>query len=369
MSKARTLASTVSTGAVLADGTIDAAEIGNLTLPTGGDIVGTTSTQTLTNKTLTSPAITSPTGLVKGDVGLSNVDNTSDSTKNAAAVALTNKTIAFGSNTMTDVAGTTATQTLTNKTLTSPIFTDPVLGTPTSGTLTNVTGIASGLTAGTATNIAGGSNGTVPYQSASGTTQMLAAGTSGQVLKSNGVAAPSWVTPSTGALTLLSTVTASGSSTADIETTFSSTYQNYLIIASGITSSNDSVSFAMRMKIGGTYQSDASYKGHFDNSTSGFGGYSGAISNATVQLTPFGSLGNGAGKSLNFSMNVYNASNTSLYKHMSLTGSVEKQNGETAVVFGSGSYTGSTAALTGVQFYASSGTISGTFRLYGIANS
>jgi len=52
MSKARTLASTVSNGAVLADGTIDAAEIGNLTLPTGGDIVGTTATQTLTNKTI-----------------------------------------------------------------------------------------------------------------------------------------------------------------------------------------------------------------------------------------------------------------------------------------------------------------------------
>lgn len=46
----------------------------------------------------------------------------------------------------------------------------------------------------TATNIAGGSNGTIPYQSAAGTTQMLAVGTSGQLLKSNGAAAPSWVT-------------------------------------------------------------------------------------------------------------------------------------------------------------------------------
>jgi hypothetical protein len=59
MSKAKTLAGLVSTGAVLADGTIDAAEIGSLTLPTGGDIVGSTSTQTLTNKTLTTPDITS----------------------------------------------------------------------------------------------------------------------------------------------------------------------------------------------------------------------------------------------------------------------------------------------------------------------
>ena len=37
---------------------------------------------TLTNKTLTSPVINTPTGIVKGDVGLGNVDNTSDATKN-----------------------------------------------------------------------------------------------------------------------------------------------------------------------------------------------------------------------------------------------------------------------------------------------
>lgn len=70
MSKARTLASTVSTGAVLADGTVAAAEVtglaavatsgaysdvsGTPTLPTfpTGDVVGSTDTQTLTNKTI-----------------------------------------------------------------------------------------------------------------------------------------------------------------------------------------------------------------------------------------------------------------------------------------------------------------------------
>lgn len=58
-----------------------------------GTVVGTTDSQTLTNKTLTSPAITTPTGIVKGDVGLGNVDNTSDATKNAASATLTNKTV------------------------------------------------------------------------------------------------------------------------------------------------------------------------------------------------------------------------------------------------------------------------------------
>ena len=46
-----------------------------------GAVVGTTNTQTLTNKTLTSPVINTPTGIAKADVGLGNVDNTSDANK------------------------------------------------------------------------------------------------------------------------------------------------------------------------------------------------------------------------------------------------------------------------------------------------
>ena len=44
-------------------------------------LVGTDTTQTLTNKTLTSPAINTPTGIFRTDVGLGNVDNTADSAK------------------------------------------------------------------------------------------------------------------------------------------------------------------------------------------------------------------------------------------------------------------------------------------------
>lgn len=51
------------------------------------------STSTLTNKTLTSPVINTPTGIVKGDVGLGNVDNTSNATERAATATLTNKTL------------------------------------------------------------------------------------------------------------------------------------------------------------------------------------------------------------------------------------------------------------------------------------
>lgn len=66
-------------------------------------IVGISDTQTLTNKTLTSPVINTPTGITKADVGLGNVDNTSDATKNSAVATLTNKTIDAGSNTITNL--------------------------------------------------------------------------------------------------------------------------------------------------------------------------------------------------------------------------------------------------------------------------
>ena len=75
-------------------------------------------------------------------------------------------------------------------------------GVPTWGTPAN---------SGIATNLAGGSNGTVPYQSAANTTQMLAVGTPGQFFQTNGVGAPSWATVS-GGFTLGTPVNVSGAS-------------------------------------------------------------------------------------------------------------------------------------------------------------
>ena len=74
---------------------------------TGSDkAVSLTGTETLTNKTLTSPVVNTPTGIVKGDVGLGSVDNTSDATKNSATATLTNKTIDGDNNTFQDIPST-----------------------------------------------------------------------------------------------------------------------------------------------------------------------------------------------------------------------------------------------------------------------
>lgn len=75
----------------------------DVTLPTTGILATRANTETFLNKTLTSPHITTPTGIVKADVGLSEVDNTSDATKWAATATLTNKTISGTNNTLLNI--------------------------------------------------------------------------------------------------------------------------------------------------------------------------------------------------------------------------------------------------------------------------
>ena len=66
----------------------------------------------------------------------------------------------------------------------------------------------------TATNLNGGLGGQIPYQSATGITAMLANGSAGQVLQSNGTTlAPSWVSASAGDMVLASIQTITGAKT------------------------------------------------------------------------------------------------------------------------------------------------------------
>jgi hypothetical protein len=102
---------------------------------------------------------------------------------------LTNKTIAFGSNTLTDVASTDTAQTLTNKTISgsSNTITNVSLTTGVTGTLPVANG-GTGAASLTANNVLLG-NGTSALQA-------VAPGTSGNVLTSNGSTWTSAAAPS-----------------------------------------------------------------------------------------------------------------------------------------------------------------------------
>jgi len=128
------------------------------------------------------------------------------STQAASSVAITGGTIngtTIGGSTAAAVTGTTVTA--------NTQFTGA--GTGLTGTATSLSiggNAATATSATTATNLAGGATGSVPYQSASSTTALLAAGSNGQVLTlASGI--PSWATPTTGTVTSVSgTGTVSG---------------------------------------------------------------------------------------------------------------------------------------------------------------
>lgn len=194
-------------------------------------------------------------------------------------------------------------------------------------------------------------------------------GTAGQVLTSSGSATPTWATPSSGALTLLSTVTASASATVDVETTFDSTYDAYMLVVSGAKPATDSVSLLARMKIGGSYITTSTYI-----ST---GGYTSLAGNQETTLATeitlvSGVWGNDAASSCDVVIYIFNPSSTAFKKQIRYEAtSLRIDTGATQVQTRSGlGVNNGTAALTGIRFFASSGNISaGKFRLYGLANS
>jgi hypothetical protein len=178
--------------------------VNTATIPTVVDtLVARNTTDTLTNKTLTSPAITTPTGIVKGDVGLGNVDNTSDVTKNAATATLTNKTFdTAGTGNSFSINGVAATA----NTGTGAVVraTSPALVTPTIGGQTISLGGAFSTSGGLAitpqaSGVASWSGGTLSNTATTG---------SGNVVLAT---SPALVTPAIGAATGSSLILSGGS--------------------------------------------------------------------------------------------------------------------------------------------------------------
>lgn len=215
----------------------------------------------------------------------------------------------------TKIATTTATESLSNKSLTTPVIQDS------SDTTKKANFILSGVTAGQNRNI------TIADEN---------------------------MTLFTPVARLLSTVTASNSATVDIETTFDTTYDEYIIVVNHLNIQTTSTDLRLRMKIGGSYLT-AGYR---------FRTPSGTLNSAQSSVEVLSSLSTTSDNEIHLFVRLTNPEDTSRRHTVYIDGydcnscDVPNPVGQQSSTLG---------ALTGIRFLMSSGNITtGTFKLFGI---
>ena len=201
------------------------------------------------------------------------------------------------------------------------------------------------------------------YASAVGTPARLGIGSSAQVLTvASGV--PSWATPASGALTLISTTSFSAVSSQQINTVFSGTYQNYKVII-GVYSDTNGAELRLRYNVSGTdvttgYRT-ALFQIGSSNTTQTLGG-------ATTYIT----LGLMRGSTVcknGYDMTIYDPNTAGQRRGLSFTAWNAYGNpGTDGAYIGAGDELNGGAAYTGFTLIGSGGTITGNVRVYGLAN-
>jgi len=210
--------------------------------------------------------------------------------------------------------------------------------------------------------------GDILYRDGSGL-QRLAKGTAGQQLAMNtGATAPEWVNASSD-FVKLGSVTANQISVATFDNLFTSDYKAYKIFMKRVHGSTDNSSVRVRYRGGGSQLSDSVYKNFHT------GGY--FASNNNVSLTnrswndnyhnlTLNGLDNSARHGMTGEYTLFEPQSTDVATHhrCEMTHNVYDQ---TLVwTYASSGFYDNTTAITGIEFYMNTGSISGIFTLYGL---
>lgn len=187
----------------------------------------------------------------------------------------------------------------------------------------------------------------------------LAAGTSGQFLKTNGAGAnPSWAAGGSGAMTLVTANTFSAASAVNINNCFTSTYDNYLVIINVSSGTNNNLN--IKLRAGGT-DTSTSYRQSIVQSVAG-GSPTGSAGGTTILII----LPNGASYSNFYGRLMFfrpqDAVNTGIIHE-----GIVDVGGQTKYYAGSSYHTGSTQ-FDGFTILPDSGTISGYYKVYGLSD-
>jgi hypothetical protein len=200
---------------------------------------------------------------------------------------------------------------------------------------------------------------------ANDTPARLAVGTNGQVLTADSTAGTglAWATPATptSGLTLVSSTTFTAAATHSVNSCFTSTYRNYLILIDVINTSSGGDGFLFRLRASGTDATGSNYIRQvlgFSDTT---------VSAARITTTFFSLGGTGTGSSSSFITNIMrpNLAETTLIQEQN--NSYATGTTESAINFGGHSLA---TAYDGFTIYSQGGsTNTGQVRVYGYQNS
>jgi hypothetical protein len=189
-------------------------------------------------------------------------------------------------------------------------------------------------------------------------------GSSGQVLQSNGASAPSWVTPSPSAMTLISTQTASNS--ASLAWTGLSGYNNYMLIFDGL--APNAGGYFLYVQVG-TPSYITSYTAN-EIAVAGNGAVSNSYQSAGSSIVPIGWTNTvRSTSSVSGAIRIYNMTNSVLTNAEGTALFIDQTNNLFNSSIVSGQVGSSTAAKTAIRIlYSTSNIVSGTASLYGITS-
>lgn len=178
-----------------------------------------------------------------------------------------------------------------------------------------------------------------------------------------------------GSLNLISTTTASSSSTLSITSGLDSTYKEYIFKFYNIHPSADGENLQFNFSVDGgsnynVTKTDSVFRA-FHAEGGGSSGLAYQTSLDVAQATGFANLNTGLGnandESLSGILHLFDPSNTTFVKHY-IVRTFVNHDSELAIDFFSGGYANTTSAVDAIQFKMASGNIdSGVIKLYGVS--
>lgn len=166
----------------------------------------------------------------------------------------------------------------------------------------------------------------------------------------------------------LSSVDASNDTSIDLATAFTAPYNSFQIFIRDLIPQTDSVELRMRLSTdSSTFDTSAIYEWSQFGVRSGSGAIGTAVGTAFTYIKLAGGVSNDAGDNLNGFLTVFNSISSSNKKSGYFRNASITNNNATLNMTTTGWGYLNTAAITGIQFYMSSGNItSGNFLIAGI---